>query len=554
MTPQRRMLMIAMALCAGCTGPVLSPETPREISAVPESDTTLIGDYTRPFGMAPVKIEGISLVTGLQGSGDDPPPSPQRNAVISEMRRHNIENGEQVLASPDTALVLVRAFLRPGIQKGDRFDVEVRIPSRSEATSLRGGWLLDTRLTELAVLGGAAHQGHLLGKASGPVLVDPSADETSDRVHRTRGRVLGAGIALQSRPVGLVLMEEKQHVRVSQQIGEAINARFHTYISGSKQGVATPKTDKFIELAIHPRYKDNVSRYMRVIRNIAFRETNADMLRRIEVLEKQLLDPVSSATAALRLEAIGKEAVPSLVKGLESPETEVRFYAAEALAYLDQTEAAEPLGKIAGGVPAFRVYALAALSAMDDMAAYDELQKLLHVESAETRYGAFRALTQMNPNDSLVRGEMLGGFHYHLIDSAGPPMIHVTKSLREEVVIFGLEQRFDLPLTVEAGKHILINSTQEGELTLSRFAVGEPDQKRHVPPKVDQVVRAIVELGGRYPDIVQALQQAKESGALASRLEVDALPKTGRQYEREDDPPEKDAAPSGFSRLLAPWR
>ena len=32
---------------------------------------------------------------------------------------------------------------------------------------------------------------------------------------------------------------------------------------------------------------------------------------------------------------------------------------------------------------------------------------------------------------------------------------------------------------------------------------------------MDDVIRAVVELGGTYPDVVQALQEAKNSGALA---------------------------------------
>jgi hypothetical protein len=50
---------------------------------------------------------------------------------------------------------------------------------------------------------------------------------------------------------------------------------------------------------------------------------------------------------------------------------------------------------------------------------------------------------------------------------------------------------------------------------------------------VDEVIRAIVELGGTYPDVVQALQQAKASDSLAGRLEVDALPEAGRRYDRD---------------------
>jgi len=38
--------------------------------------------------------------------------------------------------------------------------------------------------------------------------------------------------------------------------------------------------------------------------------------------------------------------------------------------------------------------------------------------------------------------------------------------------------------------------------------VGKPDRKRRYRPKGDDVIRAIVELGGSYPDVVQVLQQA----------------------------------------------
>jgi hypothetical protein len=40
-----------------------------------------------------------------------------------------------------------------------------------------------------------------------------------------------------------------------------------------------------------------------------------------------------------------------------------------------------------------------------------------------------------------------------------------------------------------------------------------------------------VELGGTYPDVVQALQEAKTTGCLEGRFEVDALPEAGRSYE-----------------------
>jgi hypothetical protein len=268
-----------------------------------------------------------------------------------------------------------------------------------------------------------------------------------------------------------------------------------------------------------------------VVRSIPLKETPAEQSLRIQLLERQLLDPITAATAALRLEAIGHEGIEALAKGIESGDGEVRFYAAEALAYLDDNRAAAPLARAAREEPAFRAYALAALSSMADMAAHDELANLLEVASSETRYGAFRALWAMNPNDPLVRGENLGGqFGYHVLGVSGAAMIHVTRSYRPEVVVFGPEQALATPFVLKAGKSILVNGTGADKVTVSKFAPGRPDQKRVVTNKVDAIIRAIVELGGTYPDVVQALQEAKGNHSLAGRFEVDALPDGDREY------------------------
>ncbi len=348
--------------------------------------------------------------------------------------------------------------------------------------------------------------------------------------------MLGGGVALKSRTLGLVLSPEDKSVRLSSQIGEAVNKRFSIFDHGAKQGVAKPKTDEYIELAVHPRYKHNIARYMRVIRSLPIKETVEDQLTRMELLERQVLDPITAPAASLRLEAIGLPAVKTLIKGIEAKEAEVRFYAAEALAYLDQVAAVAPLGRAAREEPAFRAYALAALSAMDDMTAYDELCGMLAAASAETRYGAFRALWAMNPHDSVVRGEdMRGQFSYHVLTPGGPDMIHVTRSFRPEVVLFGADQRLQLPVILEAGHSIMITAAGPDQVAVSKFTVGEPDQRHLVSNKVDDVIREIVKLGGTYPDVVQALQQAKASKSLVGRFEVDALPDGDREYRRRED-------------------
>jgi hypothetical protein len=251
-----------------------------------------------------------------------------------------------------------------------------------------------------------------------------------------------------------------------------------------------------------------------------------------------LLDPITADSAALRLEAIGKPGADTLAKATGSSDPLVRFYAAEALAYLDDNRGVSCLAEAARNEPAFRVFALSALGAMDDFAAAQALRELLEVPSAETRYGAFRALWSMNPRDALIQGENLGDqFSYHVLQVGGPPMIHVTRSFRPEVVLFGKEHRLKTPVVLESSKRILVKAQSEEEVVVSKFDVGSDVQKRVVTADLDAVIRAIVELGGSYPDVVQTLQQAKQKHALTSRLEVDAIPEPGRTYDREAGEP-----------------
>ena len=519
--------------CSWFNGLTMRSQSPDE-PELEKSSTPLVGDWAVPTNMHSVRIEAVGLVTGLHNTGSDPAPSVQRAALVEEMHTRGVANPNTALASGDVSLVLVRGSLRPGVQEGDRFDVELRVPSHSETTSLRGGYLLDTRLTETAVLGNQLRRGNLLARARGPVMIDPTADPEKDRVLMCRGRILGGGVAIKSRPLGLVLTPDHQNVLNSSRVANAINKRFHMFRGGVKAGVAKAKDDQLIELQAHPRYKDSITRYVQVVRAVPVSESESERMRRIVTLRGKLLDSTTSADAALQLEAIGgEEAGDALLEGIQAKDPEVRFYAAEALAYLDRREAAEPLGQIVRDEPAFRVFALAALSTMQEYAACEQLRELLSSPSAETRYGAFRALWAMNKNDPFVKGTSFDGqFNYHVLDVSGPPMIHVTRSRIPEIVIFGPVQKLIAPLAVNAGNEIMVTSSGGDEISVSKFSVQEADQKRIVSTQVDDVIHAIVDLGGTYPDVVQALQEAKISGALVSRLEFDALPEAGRNYDR----------------------
>jgi flagellar basal body P-ring protein FlgI len=546
---RRLFLAAGLAACCGCRAPLFRGQTP-EIEA--DRGLEFVGDFARPWGLNWVKLESVALVTNLDNTGSAPPPSEQRDLLKGEMQSHEVKDADEVLDSPQTSLVLLRAYLPPGVHKGEPIDVEVSVPSRSETQSLRGGWLMRSRLRPMEPLGGVVRLGNVDALAQGDVLVDSLFAGQTDKVLETRGRVLGGGVSLINREIGLALGKSDASIRMTTLIAKAINQRFFTIDAGVKKGAANPERDNYLGLSVSPRYKHNLARYLRVVRNIALRESPIERTARLQLLEKKLLEPTSSWLAAIQLEAIGTEALASLKQGLKSADPEVRFYSAEALAYLDQPEAAGPLGEAAKNESAFRWHALTALSTLTHVAALDSLSELLHVPSVETRYGAFRALRTRNAGDPTTKGEILDSkFRYHVIASAGEPLIHLTRSRVPEIVLFGHEQKLINLSLLSAGKQIMIHPLETGELRAGRYVPGQETVYETFGPELDKLIRAIVKLGGGYSEVIECLQEARQKGCLPGRLVVEAMPKPNRKYYREDDPlpeaPEGDLSPSQSS-------
>lgn len=516
-------------------------------------ETPMVGDYAGFANLNLVTLEGVGLVVGLDGTGGDPPPSSYREILADDMRRRGIDDPETILRSPNTALVIVRAYLPPMIRKGEAFDVEVRVPDGDTTSSLNGGWLLETELSESAIIPGqGVMKGHVLAKAQGPIMVTSGEGKSDSTGLKRRGKILGGGASKKDRDLRIQLRSDFRSVRQSKRIADKIGQRFFAYNeSGLREPLAKALTDQTIELKVLPRYKDNYPRYREVIRNIAFRETPVARHVRMEKLKTQLLDPDKTENAALQLEAIGNDAIPILRTGLKHPDLEVRFNSAVALAYLGQAEAVQVLGEAAIQERAFRVYALAALSTIDDGEAHLLLRKLTNAQtdndgkitdSAELRYGAFRALWTLDKRDPYLNGEMMKDskadhelFSLHTLPTTGEPIIHLTQHRRSEIVLFGDEQRFKTPMAVRAGNHILVTAQPSSDrIVISKYQAGQPDKRKEVSTRVAEVIRTAVEFGASYPDVAQLLLQAAKQQNLTGRMEIDALPQGGREYVRKD--------------------
>lgn len=536
-----------------------------------ELKTPLVGDYTNFAGLEPTPLEGVGLVVGLPGTGGDPAPSMYRTAMLEELKRRNVPNPNRLLESPNTALVVVRAYLPPLLKKGEALDVEVIAPESSEVTSLAGGWLLETYLTEQAFVPGRGMlKGHNYAKAEGPIMVAGISLATGGKVSDAnkaallqRGRILGGATVLKERELVMQLRHEFRSVRNSARIANAIGQRFHDFDEhGIKKPMAEAKTDQKLVLEVHPRYKDNYPRYLQVIRHIAFRENQVAQRVRMQKLHDELLTPETSDRAALQLEAIGRDAIPVLKVGLKSPLMEVRFHSATALAYLEDPEGLKTLQEAARDERSFRVFALAAMSTVDEAESHLLLRELMNENSAETRYGAFRALWTLDKHDPFIEGERMSvpesdktelsrhekraTWMLHVLETKGEPMVHTTFRTRPEVVLFGAEQKLIPPLVLSAGRGVMLTAKAgETKIAVVRFRPDQEDERREVSLKVADVIRACDELGTTYPDVVSMLTQASEQHNLEGRLESDALPQSGRVYAR----PSQDAKPGTKSKI-----
>jgi hypothetical protein len=288
-------------------------------------------------------------------------------------------------------------------------------------------------------------------------------------------------------------------------------------------------------------------RYVRVIRAIALDETPLELRERMERLRKELLVPQTASKAATELEAIGTDSSLILKEGLKSPSSEVRFYSADALAYLGDGAGTQELEQAARNEPAFRVFALAALTTLGTPEARQSLNEMMlkptievvegkekEIYSAETRYGAFRALWTIDRHDEFIGGESFNDeFNLHIIESEGDTMAHLTRFRVPQVVLFGRDQKLKTPVNLSAGRHIMITAPSNSDtITISRFHADRPDEKVTTSTNLAEVIRAIGRMRASYPDVAQLLVQADKQSNLSGRLEIDAMPQAGRIYHR----------------------
>ncbi|MBY0523573.1 MAG: flagellar basal body P-ring protein FlgI [Gemmataceae bacterium] len=536
----RGLALLAAALFAlgGCAQTATRFQAEEEKEKDPVTEVKTIGDFTSVANADPVSIGGVGLVVGLSGTGGGAPPGNYRTMLEEDLRKRNIENIKELLNSPDTALVLVSAQIPPGARKGDPLDLEVTLPPQSKVTSLRGGMLKEcslfsyenTRnLSSNPNIGSRNLVGHVLGKAQGPLLV--GFGDGDEAATQKRGRIWGGGRCEIDRPFYLLLNADQQYARVAMRIGERLNETFQGPYRGTP--LADAKTKNIVYLRPPQQYKHNLPRFLRVVRLVPYVASPAVSSPYRRKLEEDLLDSSRTVSAALRLEALGTDTIPILKRGLTSPHCLVRFTSAEALAYLGSPACGEELGKLIQDQPVLRAYCLTALASLDEAVCHVQLRDLLTSNSAETRYGAFRALRALDDRDPTIRGEQLNdSFWLHRVAPDSSGMVHVSSSRRAEIVFFGQDAYLEPPFSFLAGPEFTVTAARDDELcTISRFSTQYGARRKQCSLKLIEVLHTLAELGAQYPEAVELVRQADKCQCVSCPVKVDALPEATSVYE-----------------------
>lgn len=489
-----------------------------------------VGDIASPTGLEKMKVDGIALVTQLDGTGSEPLASGQRDFLIEEIKTHQVEDITGLLSSKDNSMALITGLIPPGAKKGDRFDVIVQCVKRSKTSSLEGGFVMQTRMKPFVQTRSKISFGHNSATARGRVVIDSFFESGDQKVKLVSGMIPGGGVVTRDRECGIRIIDSQRSIKNAALISQTVNSRFSARVQGRPEGVANPLNDRVIEMLIPEDYRHNVGRYFHVVLNIVFNETPTQRVNRMERLERDLHNPEKSKIAAIRLEAIGEDARNILKRGLRSKDFEVQFQSAQALAYMTDNSGADILEKAADIEPAFRWHALTALASIKDSTSEAALADLFNSDSAEARYGAFRALRDSMPESYIVDGEFVGReFMMHTVVSTARPMVHLSRTKVPEVVFFGGDQQFNERLLFfQSG--LTVKWQGPNKVLVQRYLPGGEEKKITCSTSIPDVIRQMARLGSDYGDIIRLLKDARQTKAMDSQLVINAVPQLSNSY------------------------
>lgn len=494
----------------------------------------LIGEVAVGSGMVVHRFNSIGLVSNLPGTGGIVRPSPQREMIVDDLRRHDVPNPEEIIDSPSTATATVRIFSNPCDEKGDLLDVAVENSIESTATDLREGYLMPTFLRQFELQNGKNYSSNEKARAAGDLVILPASLTPDSKLDSLKGIVIGGANLMETHKLSIRLGKEYRHVLVVTAMEKAINRRFYFKDSTKQKSVATGKDDWQIEIQTVPKYKWDPAHYMSTVLSMGFHENEEEVAERVEGCRVLLRDRETARRAACELEAIGSDAaIDVLQAGLVNSDTEVRFHSAYSLAYLDRPESVSILKDIARYEAAFRPLCLIGLAVNECRDARQALDELLQEAEPELRYGAFCAIRHRDARDPIVNGESIGEAFQFVQVPSQIPMVAVSLEKKKEIVLFGGNAVVELVKELSPTPSLRMIPMSNGMVRLAKRHISGEILQAAVSSDLVSIVRGMSSIEGNYNDIVHILDQLGSSNQISIPVAVNPRPKAGRVYQRD---------------------
>jgi hypothetical protein len=414
------LLLSSLAGCAGLWGGKSAKEP-----AEPNMGPT-VGSVADVLWLQSVPVEGYGLVAGLAGTGSSICPMSVRNYlkqyILAQLSGENTDLDE-LINSPNTAVVRLEATIPVMAGKGDRFDVRVTPVAGSDTTSFRGGRLF---LAELKPPGTFGLDARMLATVEGPVFVDFHRSGEPDL---KTGYVLGGGKVSFDSSGRLHLRQA--NFRVASVIRNRLNERF-----GPE--TATALTGGDVGFVVPSEYALRKDRFAKVLTATYLVATADAMTPRIEAALKGLAEKTDKEAREMTLEALGRNATAGLASLLQSPNEEVRLRAARCMLFLHDDRGLPVLNTIVSDLKSSRrVEALEAIAAgarVNDAATL--LRPLLADDDEQIVRAAFEHLRRMR--DASIREEVVNGdFYLDTVPDAKNRAILVFRSGEPRIVLLG---------------------------------------------------------------------------------------------------------------------
>lgn len=537
-------LIGATAVLGACSKTPQRPASTVQVPTVIRDTQTIlrgtIGSEASFRGTEGTIVSGYGLVVGLDGTGSGVVPIGIRSVLEQEMLKNGVGQGSpergllatitpsQLIDSPDTAVVLVQAFVPAGLPAGAEFDVEITALNGSGVTSLEGGRLYTTDLRR-GVASPSAPDTRVVAQARGPIFINPFAfveegsTSTLQGLERTRGRVLAGGRITDAEPI-LIILDNPSHAR-AREITRAINNKFQT---GFRGDIAVGRSEELIFVNVPVQYRNSTAEFINLISFTRIDQTFPEEWGR-RYANALVEQPELATQLSWCLRALGEPAIPYLRPLYTHPESIPRLAAIEAGAWVgDLTVRPYIEDLVETGPIGLRDDAmdwLTRLPVRRDPGIREFLREQLDNPDLALRISAYEALKSID--DARIISRPMGNKFVLDIVPSSQPTIYVTQSNTPRVVLFGYELELLQDAFVEAwdGRLLLKSESSSNQAEIfyrphsrmsPRVVKADRDLASMIRRMAFKPTPDLLEdgLDMEYSEVVTVLYKLAESGAV----------------------------------------